>query len=178
MKCLTYEESKIWLASLNIQINGLRYLVLPIGHDTKNVMATLPKGNNIGFFAARLADWLSPDSNRMVWITTSNSFDFQMTLFDKIRLGCGESRTLADAPGHLFEGMSEEETALVSGLMFFMIAFDWWGFFVAENCTDYIYLGDEYMIFYSDNDEKIKGATDLINECKLQVIQNNREAWK
>jgi hypothetical protein len=170
MKCLTYNESKDWLASIDVQIDGNRNLLLPMRPE--NVMTTMPKrAKALSFFSARLADWFPVDCNRLFWLSNWETYPpDQFIIFGKIRLGCGESRAPIEAPGHLFESSTEEENAIMAGLIFLITAFNWEAYIVAENRKDYIFLGDEYVVFSSANVERLKQASEVIADFKLEVI--------
>ena len=178
MKCLTYAEAKDWLASIDVNIDGNRNLLLPIRPE--NIMTTIPKRSNaLNSFAARLTDWLPCDFERMIWLSSWETHPPEpFILFGKIRLGCGESRTPIEAPAHLFESSGVEENAILTGLMFFILAFNWEGYVVAKNHKDYIYLGDEHLVFSSPDGKKMENVSKLISDFKLEIIKDVREAWK
>lgn len=177
MKCLSSEESRDWLASTNVQIDGNNNLLLP--KRPGEIMATMPKRvDNLIYFSARLTDWFPNSFSRIIWLSDWQTFPFQLIPFEKIRLGCGETRPLVDAPGHLFEGPAEEESAIMAGLIFLVMAYNWSAYVVVKNCMDYVYLGDEYIIFSSADKKKMEEASKLINDYKLEVITDIKNAWK
>lgn len=178
MKCLTYGESQKWLAAIDVQIDGNRNLLLPIRPE--NVMTTMPqKAFALNFFSARLTDWFTPNSSRMIWLSNWETYPSdQFILFQKFRLGCGETRTPIEAPGHLFENSTEEENAIFTAFVFFVMAFNWQAYIVAKNHNDYIYLGDEYIVFSSTDEEKLKQVSELRSNWKLEIIKEIKEAWK
>jgi hypothetical protein len=178
MKGLTYSESQKWFGSIGIQIDGnMRLLSLPVRPG--NIITTMPKkALKLNYFSDRLADWLPHGVSRIIWLSDWQPRPFQLVPFTKMRLGCGESRGLDEAPGHLFESSTEGEVAIIAGLLFLIMAFNWSAFFVAEKIGDYIYCGDEYIIFSSANREKMEEASRLISDYKLEIITDIKEAWK
>jgi hypothetical protein len=176
MKCLTSDESQGWLTLMDVQIDGNRNLLLPIRPE--NVMTTMPSRiDNLNFFSARLVDWMPNDGRRLVWLSDWNTFPNQYIPFLKFRLGCGEARPPIEAPGHLFEISNEEEDAIMAGILFFVMAFNWAAYIVSENRKDYIYLGDEHIVFSGADADRTRMAHELINDYKLKVIKDIREAW-
>jgi hypothetical protein len=162
---------------MGVKINEAGHLDLPV--RPSSIMVTMPKtAPKLLFFSARLTEWLQGDSPRLLLLSDWNTFDFQVVPFTKMRIGCGETRTLAEAPGHLFDTLGEEEAAVMSGLIFSILAFDWYAYAVGRNRVDFIYLGDEYLIFSSVEQKKLDEARELIETYNLNVIQSNREAWK
>jgi hypothetical protein len=89
----------------------------------------------------------------------------------------GESKSLAEAPGCVFENSTEEEMATMAGLIFLLLSYQWSAYIVAENKEEYIYLGDEYIVFSCKEVERLQEAKSLTQDYQLKVIQNNREAW-
>ena len=178
MKCLTYDESQKWLASMGVRIDENRNLWF--SKEQEKIMSTMPKrALTLNFFSARLTDWLPVDFSRMLWLSSWETYPpDQFILFGKTRLGCGESRTPIEAPGHLFESSTEEEKAIMTGLIFLIMAFNWEGYIVAKNHNDYIYLGDEHIVFSSADGNKMAEASKLITDHKLEIIKDVKEAWK
>jgi hypothetical protein len=178
MKCLTYDESQKWLGSMGVRIDGNRNLLLPIRPE--NVMTTMPKrALALSSFSTRLTDWFPADCGRLLWLSSWETYPpDQFIIFGKIRLGCGESRTPIEAPGHLFESSTEEGNAVMAGLIFLITAFNWEAYIVAANHNDYIFLGDEHIVFSSANKTKMEEASKLISDYKLEVITDIKNAWK
>ena len=58
------------------------------------------------------------------------------------------------------------------------MAFNWEGYIVAQNHKDYIYLGDEHIVFSGANSEKTEEVSKLINDYKLEIIKDIKDAWK
>src|SRR5690242_18224921 len=62
-------------------------------------------------FAEALNRWLPNNSRRLLWIDAANNF-FPSTheLFMAARMGLGETRTIYEAPGHLFDAYPYHES--------------------------------------------------------------------
>lgn len=178
MKCLTYSESKDWLASIGVQIDGNRDIMYPI--RPKNLMTTMPKSTlKLMGFSAQLAKWSSCNVSRMLWLSNWETHPpYKFSFFKQIRLGLGESRTPIEAPGHFFENSSEEEEATIIGLMFVIMAFNWECYVVSGANGDYVYLGDQFIVFSSADDDKLKETSKLIVDFNLEVITDIKNAWK
>ncbi|HEX3624144.1 MAG TPA: hypothetical protein VH280_01835 [Verrucomicrobiae bacterium] len=177
MKCLTTQESENWLSSINVHIDGTNNLLL--SKRPGELMSTMPKrADNLIYFSARLTDLLPGDSSRIIWLSDWNNFPFQVIPFEKIRAGCGESRPIFDAQGHLFESATEEENGILAGLIFLIMAFNWSAYVVVRESADYVYLGDEYIIFSSSNGKQTEEASKLMKDFKLELITDVKDAWK
>jgi hypothetical protein len=141
-------------------------------------MTTTPKGARaLSWLSARLTEWLPSDSTRMIWLSNWETFPNQLIPFMRLRLGCGESRPPIEAPGHLFELSTEEENAVLAGYLFFVMAFNWEAYIVAQKSKDYIYLGDEHFVFSSADSGKMGQVSNLMSDFELKIIKDIREAW-
>jgi hypothetical protein len=196
MKCLTLSEFQRWAGSFNVRIDGDRNLLFP--EKLTQIMSVLPqKASALFAFSISLVDWLPPNIEHALYLSNWETYPpDQMVIIEKLRLGCGETRHVIDAPAHLFEGLpvgnryeideparlidnqTIQESATMAGLIFLALTFSWQGYLLAKNCNDHIYLGDEFMVFYSDSDEKIRVTHELLAAFKLKVIQNAKEAWR
>lgn len=176
MKCLTDDESKQWFARKGIQLDSSGNLLRPVGNS--DLMTTVPKNaNSLSFFSSRLSEWFSPNFSGIMWLADWQTFPCQMIPFLKMWPLHGEAKSLAEAPGCVFENSTEEETAAMAGLIFLALSYQWSVYIVADDADRYIYLGDEYIIFSSKEEETLKEATSLTHDYQLKVIQSNREAW-
>jgi len=175
MKCLTYSESENWLGSKGIQIDGYRNLVFSKKH--KQVILTLPKNAlALSYFSAQLINWIPSHPNRMLWLSNwETDPPDQIVLFETIRLGCGESRPTIEVPGHLFDDATAQQNAILTGLSFIVLAFNWQGYLVGH--SDYIYLGDEFVRFGVASEERLASVFSLAEEFKLKVVKDIKEAW-
>jgi hypothetical protein len=175
MKCLTCSESQNWFDSKSIQIDGYRNLVFSKKH--KQVTLTLPKNAlALNYFSAQLTNWIPSHPNRMLWLSNwETDPSDQIVLFETIRFGCGESRPTIEVPGHLFEDDTAQQTAVLTGLSFIILAFNWQGYLVG--CNDYIYLGDEFVRFGIASEERLASVFSLAENFELKVIKDIKEAW-
>jgi hypothetical protein len=178
MKCFTYDESQKWLASMHVRIDENRNLWF--SSEQEKIMTTMPRGAAaLNRLSAELAQWLSCHSSRMLWLSNWQTDPAHpLILFEKIRIGCGELRHIIEAPGHLFEESNENESAILTGLMFLIMAFDWEAYVVTQNHGEFVYLGDEHIVYSSADGEKMKEVSSLNATFGLKKIEDIREAWK
>ena len=178
MKCLTYEETRIWLDSFSVKIGEHRHL--SFASFQNRLMVTLPReAHRLQSLSSCLNDWLPNNHSRLLWLSNwETDPPEQIVLFEKVRLGCGESRHVIDAPAHLFEAPILQERVVLSGLVFLILALNWEGYLVADSCNDHVYLGDECLSFFSADDKKLKVATDMVQSFGLKVITDIKEAWR
>ncbi|MDB6016088.1 MAG: hypothetical protein JWR19_577 [Pedosphaera sp.] len=177
MKCFTYDESERWLASMGVRIDGNRNLLFP--NEQEKIMTNMPKGASaLKRLSADLAHWFACDSSCMVWFSNWDTEPrHPLVLFEKMRMGCGEPRHIIDAPGHLFEELTEEENALLTGVIFLIMVFNWEGYIVCQNRHEFIYLGDEHIVISSADSEKMREILGTVTSFKLKVITDIRQAW-
>jgi hypothetical protein len=102
-------------------------------------------------------------------------------IFETIRRGCGVSRSLSDAPGHLFIATKDstthyadrpsidvEEEAVAMWLMGLMLEWTWSGYAVVKGCRDAVWLGDGFVGFLSPDPARLDVANALIAERGLK----------
>lgn len=178
MKYLTDNESQKWLASMGVRIDGNQDLLFP--NAQAKTMSTMPRrALALSHLSARLVAWLSCSSGRIIWLSNWTTYpDDQLALFEKVRLGCGESRSPIEAPGHLFDNSAEDDNSVMTGLVFLIMAFNWEAYLVARSDENHIFLGDEYIAFFSDSKKRLGEATELISDFNLEIITDIRSAWK
>lgn len=173
MKCLTRQEAEQWLASRQVQMDEHKHLQCA-GTQLKVTTSKPDERRVLAQYAAYLAGWLPCDTTRMLWV--SGGWDkVSLNMFEKMRKGFGESRSLTDAPGHLFEA-SDQENCLLTGFAYLMMACDWCGYIVPECGNEFVFLGDEHVVFSSTEVPKIREVSDLVAHYGLKVIEDF-EAW-
>ncbi|MGA2051902.1 MAG: hypothetical protein ABSH19_01185 [Opitutales bacterium] len=192
---MTLSEFQEWTGYFNLRVESNRDLLFP--KELTKIMSVFPKNTGKLFaFSTSLVDWLPRNIERAMYLSSWETYPpDQMVIMKKFRLGCGESRNVIDAPAHLFESqpignrydMDEparlgenrivQESAEMAGLIFLAITFQWQGYILAKNCLDHIYLGDEFIVFHSDDSEKLKVTHELLAAYKLKVIQDAKAAW-
>ncbi len=127
----------------------------------------------IARFAARLAQWLPDGHYRALWPSVWSAYPAQaVVLFEKIRNGCGETRPLGQAPCHLFEKFvgdsddfyKEEESAILSGLVFLMLTFDWSGYVLSVDHQAHVLLRDNGIVFCTSDNGKLVEASAMARE--------------
>lgn len=170
MHCLTDIEFSKWLSSFDVKLikdNNLEFTGRAGGR--LRLLAYVPKNvEKLNLFVSWLARWLPKGHARMLWLKHWTTYPPDHTiLFEKFRRGCGEPRTLGEAPGHLFGPSSSsnfekrthfeiEEDVVLATMILFVIHFDWDAYILAECCDDYVYLSDGYVSFSSPNEIKIR----------------------
>jgi hypothetical protein len=114
----------------------------------------------------------------MLWVSNWETEPPEpLVLFEKVRAGCGERRTLIDAPGHLFEASDLHDGAVLTGLSLLVFAFGWEGYIVSEQQSEFVFFGDEHIVFSSVDANKMNEIPDLLKSFDLKIIQKVQEAW-
>src|SRR5258708_5175519 len=107
MKCLTYPESEAWFASFGVKKVEHRHLSFPQSERKERRVFTADfqiDAPRLTFFSLRIVDWLANGCHRMLWLRNWETYPANQTIFfERVRLGCNESRHIIEAPGHLFE---------------------------------------------------------------------------
>lgn len=190
MKSLTAVESKKWLESFGIEVLGdldsnMNNLPLRFQGEAdvqrQKIFCLIPaESGQAEAFAAQILEWLPPGRERLLllthWITLP---DRGVPLFEFIRRGWGEHRSLSDAPGFVFGGggsayVGEEqeppdiESVVLSGLVFLSLCYTWEGYIASVNCHDVIFLGDDFVQFSSTDAARIDEAKSIMEMFKLQ----------
>jgi len=65
----------------------------------------------------------------------------------------------------------------MGGLIFLILTFEWHGYLISEGHSDHIYLGDAFIVFKSESDEKLNEARALLAQFKLKIIDRMEDAW-
>jgi hypothetical protein len=180
VRCLTDTESDAWLKTLSVRRgsgNSLRF-----EGDMKNMMTTVAHDvATLRHMSFWLSEWWSESEKKLIVLTDWHFHTpDEGVIFEKIRNGCGESRLFADAPGHLFDGWSDEnaeDKALFMGVIFHIIGCNWFGFAASESGKQFLCFGDDFIEFFSNDPEKLTQVSELIAVFKLRQITDMREAW-
>lgn len=177
MKCLTFKEAEDWFLSKGIAIDVHRNLVFPV--VLEKIMTTMPKEvAKLSRLASALGVWVSHDAPKCLWISNWGTEPMEQIIqFETMRHGCAESRHLIEAPGHVFELITDREEAVLAGLLFLISSFNWEGYLVSEKLGEFVYLGDEHIVFSSRDPEKMHLAADIVRRFDLKIIQDIRQAW-
>ncbi len=177
MKCLTFGESEQWLLSSGVRLDEHRNLQFSREHE--RIMVTMPRSASpLVYLSSQLARWVSADVGRFLWLSHWQTYPpDQLVQFETMRLGCGETRRIIDSPGHLFEHSGEESNAILAGLIFLIMAFNWEAYITAHGRDEFFYLGDEHIVFSSRDPLKVKTVAELMSAFHLRRISNIREAW-
>lgn len=138
----------------------------------------LPKDSiRLSRLAERLIEWLPAEVDRMLWLSYWNTYPlWPLALFERVRRGGGEFRHVIETPGHLFEASQgrnaatdeSDDNAMLSGLVFLTLCFDWRGYFVAQMAEQYIVLGDAFACFCAANDERLEEAESIAHSFELK----------
>jgi hypothetical protein len=187
MICLTPPEFQEWASSFNVRVESNRNLVF--AKEFAKVMSGLPeKASSLFAFSTALVEWLPPNIERAFYLSDWPLYTpEQMIVFNKLRLVCGESRHLIDAPAHLFDGRSLldrydtddiprltadpvlQECTVMAGLIFLAMTFQWQGYILAKDDSAHVYLGDEFIVFFTNGDERLGHTRELLNRFKLKA---------
>lgn len=138
------------------------------------------------YLSTQLVDWLPNDCERMLWLRNWHTYPpDQVILFETVRRGCEETRSIIDAPGHLFQSSAydrqdyesrtnydHKENATMWGLLLLMILLNWDGYLFAAN-RDYVELFDNALAISGTDDTTIKAAYVLADRFKLQFREQD-----
>jgi hypothetical protein len=178
MICLSYADCKEWLARVGVGVDENRNLLFP--RLQASIMTTMPKSAlAMSHFSCSLCEWLGASRERLLWLSNWNTdLGHQLQLFEAVRYAAGEARPVIDAPGHLFRCDAGRENAAVASLMFLIMAFNWEGYLVSENGSDFVFLGDEHIVFGSGDVARMNQIAQLIGPFKLEIIEDAKQAWR
>ena len=65
----------------------------------------------------------------------------------------------------------------MAGLIFLVMSFNWEGYLMSENDDEFLYIGDQHLVFSSADACRMKEAADLVSTFQLKIIKDIREAW-
>ncbi len=187
MKCLTPPKFREWVGSLNAHVESNRNIVF--AKKFANIMSGLPQqASSLFAFSTALIEWLPPNIERAFYLSDWPLYTpEQMIVFNQLRSFCGESRHLIDAPAHLFDGRSLpdgydiediprltadpvlQECAVMAGLIFLALTFQWQGYILAKDDSGHVYLGDEFIAFFASGDERLEQTRELLTRFKLKA---------
>ena len=176
MKCLTFSDSKVWLELIGVRIDENRCPLFDRKVDA--TMATLPTDvSALYYLCIGIVDRFPKGPNSLLWLSSWETYPpEQIALFETIRRGNGETRSLIDAPGHLFGGDSLQERTMMIGLIFLILAFNWEGYLISSIET-YSHFGDQYIVFADSNVANSQVYKRLLDQFGLRKIRDVREAW-
>ena len=171
MKCLEYDTSKSLLAEWGIQVAQARQLEFQ--HKKEEIQLVLPKEPlPMLYFAEDIAEWLPKDSHRFIWPAHWETYPRSPTrLIEKIRSSYGDTRPLIESPGMLFDKENETENEVFSGIFFLMMAFDWSGYLITKNHSDYVYIFDTLAKFSCSTSEKAAEILKIADKFKLEIMK-------
>jgi hypothetical protein len=187
MKCLTLHEFDQWGTTFGFCVEHPRNL--QFAKELKQVTCSPPpEPDRLFGFATRLVEWLPQNVERVFYLSDWPLYTpEEMIFFMKIRMASGESRDPMDSPAHWFDGQSVpdryesddipsltanpvlQECAVMAGLIFLALTFQWQGYIIAKDCSDHIYLGDASITFFQDNAEEAANTRKLLSDFNLKV---------
>ena len=177
MKCLTFSESEAWLAPIGVTIDGNRNL-LPDG-PISSVMTTMPKSAlPLSRLAQRIVYWVPHDIELLLWVSNWETEPYEpLVVFETLRRACGEFRPMIEAPGHSFTQPNQGEIAVLGGLMFLVMAYSWEAYLVARKNREFVFLGDEHIVFCSSDSDRMQEVAEFREAFRLKKIKCITEAW-
>lgn len=180
MNCLTYSESESWLRTIDIAIDEHRNLVPGSGSEYRRVMTSMPSAAaRLWALAFKLSNWISHDVERLFWLSNWETEPREaVALFEILRSGCGEQRTLIEAPGLRILPNDERESEILCGCLFLTMAFNWEAYLVANNRCEFLFLGDEHIVFCNADARELIGVQELLSAFQLREVRTIREAWR
>jgi len=170
MKCLNFKEAHVWLRP-EIKITANNALTLP--RRGKEISCELPtKPLPLFYLSAELVKWFEMDHEILLWVQHYRG-NFQMSMFDKLRVASGNKRSLSEAHGQTFNKFLQADVESAASLSFLVMAFSWEGYLVGDSCESSVYIGDEYLNFSCDNQEQLTNALEMINRFRMQIIRSS-----
>jgi hypothetical protein len=190
MRFLTPKESNDWLERSGFVVDRDHGDAVVEPAQVQRLMVDLPNGSvQLSSFAERLIQWLPAEADRMLWLSYWNTYPaWPLAVFERVRRGCGESRHVIEAPGHVVdafpggnaasnesdESNESDDNAMLSGLVFLTLCFDWRGYLVAQMPAEYIVLGDAFVGFCAASDERLKEAESIAHTFELKTRRQVR----
>jgi hypothetical protein len=175
MKCFSRQQCETLLRISDVAIAANDDLILAkLRHRITVDVPSRPL--NLARFAARLVEWLPDGLQRVLWLSVWQSYPAQAAvLFEKIRNGCGETRPLGEAPCHVFEKFvgdsdifyNEAESAILGGLVFLMLTFDWSGYVLSIDNEAHVFLTDGSVVFCTSDKAKLAEVSAVVGEFDL-----------
>jgi hypothetical protein len=135
-------------------------------------------------FIEALNRWLPNDDRRLLWVDHwDDLFPSACALFVMARAGLGESRSIADAPGHLFEAHSyherdqlridehqSHETGILIGLASLLIMNGWDGWLLSEGSLERVEFWEGNLFFHSSTGSKLEEANRLLEQFECPKV--------
>lgn len=186
MRCLTPNEALSLFGRIgfsitpNPRLNRMALVLDPKITSQQTRVGGRPTtgANRLAHFAEAVNRWHSTNTHRLLWVDHWNS-DFPSTyeLFMAARAGLGETRSLADAPGHYFVPLPYDErdqikippeqakqTGILIGLMSLMMINGWDGWLIANGNSDRIEFWEGNIFFYSNEKSRLADANSLMDQ--------------
>lgn len=183
MHCLDLDAIDALFEKVGVRRDEQGYPTFRSGSDQRGSLKFgLPK--DVGGLRAltdRVVDWLPVETPRIFCLRYWNTYPPTETiLFERVRLASGESRSINEAPAHVFcpvhhgptqyEGRSQDEhteNAILAGLLFLSIASGWEGYAFGELCDDFFFFGDEFIEFSTTSKRAAQDAAKLGDQFSL-----------
>jgi hypothetical protein len=84
---------------------------------------------------------------------------------------------MIEAPGHSFTQPNQGEIAVLGGLMFLVMAYSWEAYLVARKNREFVFLGDEHIVFCSSDSDRMQEVAEFREAFRLKKIKCITEAW-
>jgi hypothetical protein len=170
MRCLTGTETQHWIGPMGLTIKGFE--IERIGNRVPPFSVKRRfSGSEVNWsIAEAIVSWLPHDSQRFLWLSHWETYPpGQVTFVEALRRGCGESRSLFETPGHLFEPVSYSdydarspsdicEESVLAGLVLLVLSLEWDATFLSKATTDSVFISDGYALFSSDIAERVSSV--------------------
>lgn len=189
MKLLTTAETRNWLQPSGLSLRERPAITIETSTpDAARLLVDAPKASTaLISFAGRILQWMPTDYERLLLISDWETYPAAgFALLHRIRWGSGDPRTLIDAPAHVFDAFHgdndafyrDEETGLLIGLIFLVLSFDFGGFLCARETRDSVYLGDEFAIFSSVHEARLKEVGEIAKTQGLRTSADLVPGWR
>ena len=129
----------------------------------------MPNGHlELAYFSNALLRWFPNSRERGLWLKNWNTYPIEpYKFFEQVRRGLGENRNIIEAPFHViaptpytdYEARTPhqaDEEASVSGLMLLAMCFDWEFYLLARDCSDYVFVSDNTVLYSTSDPIKIE----------------------
>jgi hypothetical protein len=137
-----------------------------------------PHIDRLAYFTDALNRWHASNTRRLLWVTHWDSvYPGAYETFVGARRGLGETRSLAEAPGHCFDAHAydnqdpltrssdqEREASLLAGLTSLVMINGWDAWLIAEGSVDRIEFWEGNLFFHSATPSRIAEAERLLED--------------
>lgn len=169
MRCLEYAPSVRLLDEWGFKIGDARQL--SVEKNKRVILTEVPQDAFLMFnFANDIIKWLPSHDERAIWPVYWNTDPIaQASIIEQIRNSYGEERNIIATPGMFFKEPKEKENAIITGMLFLMMTFDWSAYLITKE-GDYIHIFDTLIKFSFSKDEKANELNSIFRSYDLKIM--------